>query len=463
MSDGCESDSRESKLQQFKQITDVKNDDTAIGYLDRSNWNCDLAITSWYENKNSEGVDVTQVKNSSGGQWVLDFCMQVPGIRQVQRSLSSVLTTNIFGSTRKSWWGTLKDYKVCYNDFIRQYGDDFTYVFNSQRFAKVLSTAKTTETCIMIYFHTHHEGKTHLQLNDRSQLTPCESFIANILMDAQVKDYLVNNLISWLADLRHIDTFRLLKQMETTVGNERGKKNLSNGLPFVAIMSIHPENNNLIVWEYVQIHEEMTPTEFIGNVLDSNIQQWEQFKFDLLAQREEQAASRFCVFFSKKKKNQIIEIEYEEALVKELSKEEEKLWMNELNELNNDEKQQEKDQIDDVDKINSQIRIENAKTKLKPEPIAMNMDSSKDKALIVKIRINLPDGRNLERQFHCNDKMEQIFYFIESQELKNTQGDIIDKWELIRNFPKIQKFYNPNLTLAESGITHAIKLFVQQV
>ncbi|ETN97102.1 UBX domain-containing protein, partial [Reticulomyxa filosa] len=147
----------------------------------------------------------------------------------------------------------------------------------------------------------------------------------------------------------------------------------------------------------------------------------------------------------------------------ELSKEEEKLWMNELNELNNDEKQQEKDQIDDVDKINSQIRIENAKTKLKPEPIAMNMDSSKDKALIVKIRINLPDGRNLERQFHCNDKMEQIFYFIESQELKNTQGDIIDKWELIRNFPKIQKFYNPNLTLAESGITHAIKLFVQQV
>jgi len=82
---------------------------------------------------------------------------------------------------------------------------------------------------------------------------------------------------------------------------------------------------------------------------------------------------------------------------------------------------------------------------------------------LVKLRIHLPNSCKVERQFQCDDKVEQIFYFVENQELRNVKGDLIENWELISTFPDVKKYHNPHLTLKEAGITHAMKLIVQEV
>jgi len=82
---------------------------------------------------------------------------------------------------------------------------------------------------------------------------------------------------------------------------------------------------------------------------------------------------------------------------------------------------------------------------------------------VVRLRINFPNGQKLERQFDCCDQVKQIFYFVESQELRNANGDIIEEWELMRTFPDVQKYSDPDLTLKEAGITQPMKLFVQEI
>ncbi|ETO14083.1 hypothetical protein RFI_23285 [Reticulomyxa filosa] len=204
--------------------------------------------------------------------------------------------------------------------------------------------------------------------------------------------------------------------------------------PLVVIAAFHPENNALILLQHSVIDvTQVNSMQFIASVLDKGLQRWQDFSLQARLDEQEQSASR-CGFISfgesTRKRKTLTSMEEERTEKKETK---EKLEI----------------------ELKSKKRIKKAKLELKPEPVSKKYN-------LVKLRINFPNGQTIERLFDCCDQVQQIFCFVESHELRNTNGNIIEEWELIRTFPNAQKYTDPNLTLKEAGITQPIKLFVQE-
>ncbi|ETO08443.1 hypothetical protein RFI_28945 [Reticulomyxa filosa] len=483
---------KQNKINQFKQLTNVKNDEIAADYLNRNNWDCAAASASWTGNADvraqdssiSRNFESIQDSNLWNGFWGYDFVLQLPGVRQLNwlgarvsvevypwiqtvlgtmASLSARMVSMVKRSSNGKNYGSVRSYRFCYRQFLSQYGSGIEVIFSNSKFRTALETAKQKQCCIMIYFHT----ATYTNKDEHQQHSshPCDLFVTNILTNESVQAYILHNMVAWMADLRYVESAHLFRQIAIGMG-PNGSSLDSIDEPLIAIVGIHPEYNRLVLLERALVDPtQVSPMEFVCNVLDQGIQKWQEFKLKLIREEEERSASRLI--------REQQEKEYEELLRKELERQQRDSEDN-GNPLENmfeygaklktdpkrgvherDDENEEDEEVKKLTQLRCQQRIEHAKSKLNSEPV-----NSSDS---VKVRIHLPNGTKLERQFQHDDAIEQIFYFVESHDLRTAQGDIVEDWELIRTFPHVFKYEKSQLTLRQLGITSSINLFVQQV
>ncbi|ETO27838.1 hypothetical protein RFI_09295 [Reticulomyxa filosa] len=463
----------ENKITQFKQLTNVTEDELATRYLNECNWDCEAAVGLWYQSNESMKVAVEPRERVSSGNWMYGLILRIPFLRQVKsllckcgrciKALYSILQrlVEIFVSLirgiveafvrrgrRRSRHGQTTNYPQCYEQFVNRYGNDATMVFQCSTFAHIRSLALQTQQCIMVYFH--NQSPVDLNASDL--------FVRNILSDEHVVQYLTDNFISWMADLRFTESAQLFQQVMLY---ERGLTESDvegvDGV-WVAMLSVNPRSNAVVILDSVVIEpKKMLGMEFRMNVLDSALHKWRELQITWQQEQDEANASRLLRLQQ--------EEEYERELREETRREKERERGKEKDrrddeKYNSDDKDNDKDSKDDEDsetKMKSIRRIENAKTKLTPEP------SFVDVSRCVKIRINLPNGKKIERLFQRTDPIEQIFYFVETHELRDANGLFIEHWELIRTLPDLHKYQKSKSTLQQLGITFPVNLFVQQV
>ena len=118
-------------------------------------------------------------------------------------------------------------------------------------------------------------------------------------------------------------------------------------------------------------------------------------------------------------------------------------------------------QNDDSSKEEMMKSKMNAATEKLKQLSSLIESASKDE--LIKVALRLPDGKRVQHTFCNQNKVESLFDFANTFDLK-VDDEYIEEFELVCSYPKrIFTKDDNDLTLKSIGIEHSMLLFVQSI
>lgn len=459
---------QQSKIDHFKAVTNINNDDIAQIALQKCNWDVNVCITRYFDNPDALLSNDANQSNNNNQQHrpqqqpqrgqpqqqqpqhqqqssIQYYASYIPGLTTFGSLISSMFgyitpylpyfssILSMFGSASSSipYSQILNEFKTKHTKFGNEYNDNT--IFRNIRFGQLMNENQDNDKCIFIFF------------NDSSS-TICNRFIRNILSDDDVLNYLRINMKSWIGDSRNNDGKQLFRQI-THEWNEKRK-------PFICIAGIHPISRKLVLVHRQYVGNITSSILFIANILDHGLQRWQSFKLQQIQRQQLSQSNRSL--------RQLQDLEYQQALQQEISQTE-KDYQQEQDiisppDIINDQQNDQNNQNDQTEKY--QNRMKTAKEKIN-KLLKLNENVSKDK--LIKVALRLPNGKRVQNIFCEDNNIESLFDFALCHELLIDNKDI-DEFEIICNFPKLT--FNPkdyNKTFKECGIEHSAIMHVSSL
>ena len=443
--------SQRSKIDHFKAVTNIDNDDIAQIALQKCNWDVNLCISRYFDNPDAllspqserqrrqtpPSSSLQQQQQSTIGY----YASYIPGLTQFGALISSMFSyltpylpyfsslLSMFASSSSSvpYSQILHEFKTKYEKFGNE--DNDNTIFRNIRFGQLMNENDNNDNkCIFIFF------------NDASSAI-CNRFILNILCDDEVLNYLRINMKCWIGDSRNNDGKQLFRQI-THQWNEKRR-------PFICIAGIHPISHKLVLVHRQYVGNIESSMLFIANILDHGLQRWQSFKLKQIQRQQISTSNRNL--------REIQDAEYLKALQQETQQQQNNM----IQESIINDQIFEQDQLEQIEqnrlKQKYQNRMEIAKEKIN-KLCKLNENVSKDK--LIKVALRLPNGKRVQNIFSDENTVESLFDFVLCHELIIDE-EYIDEFEIVSNFPK-RTFTKDDYhqTLKEVGIEHSAMMHV---
>jgi len=307
-----------------------------------------------------------------------------------------------------------------------QYGNVHPNFYTSGDFKSVTDLAKRQYKVLLVYLHS-----------DDHQDTP--DFCRNVLCTEAFKEYVDENFLFFGANVSSRGGFELSASLRATT------------FPFFAVIYVVQSQVNVVarlegsdvldldslMVRLMDAHDNALPQLVVQQTEDSDRSstrrqiEEQDLAFKAALERDRQAAEEK----QRREREEQMRIEQEERKQRE-----------------------KKERFERIQKQRSQM-----KANLAPEPDVPNAEMRKQGVSLIKFK--LPNGSQLQRKFHKDDKIVRLYEFVHTLDssmsswVPNEKSDVTD-YELTLNMPK--KLLDPNSTLSESGCFPNAQVFVRE-
>ena len=401
------------KIENFKLLVENNNDDIAINYLQRANWdeqkaallfnNENRTIPQGIPNYNNNNINFMNNNNIDLSKY--EECPIVFPSKSLLSGIFSFFTYSYSNFEYVEEFKNLSGYTATYESFINNLRSKIGILF--------------------IY--------------NKNNVNLMKSIVKEIKRDSNIKNLLRNKTIFPIFDECDIGV-EMLKYIVLPKLPVMLVCKFKNNNAFAIIGKTRPNNFNIssIKETLIKVNDLLNPQNNSNNKESNNYPEDYHFNYmsngDVINQQKRDLEELERKEREKKEK--------ERQLLEEKKKEEKRL------------EEEKKRKEEELKKKEEKIKI--IKKNLPPDPD----DSNPDKCTIL---FRYPDGnRNVERKFLKNDKISLLYDFIETLGRDIYTENDNNKFELIQTFP-FKKYDDLNKTLEEEGLFPNSMLQIKEI
>jgi len=298
--------------------------------------------------------------------------------------------------------------------------------FHNGSFSEAVRAAEQRQLPLFVYLHSDQHEDT-------------DSFCKNTLCTVSVCTYLRENCVCWAGNIRSPEAFQLSQRVRAT------------SFPYVALLAPTQRSGQLAgLYQHCGLIS-------ADDLVVRMFQITETFKVTMVDRRHQVNAdvqARLERVRQDEEFEQALAAEQKKVqLAEEQQKEEDQAELARQQQAREEEKRLQ--DIEDAAKAR-QSRRDALRASLPAEPVAA--------ADVAEVGVRLPSGQRIKRNFLLQSRLQVVFDFIASHEIRGLDGSELQAgaYQIVTNYPR-KTYANPDDTLASLKLGSKVMFFIEEL